>query len=128
MKRLALVVLTLGLVSFSSFASEVELTGPEMNTLLTKISEHDSTPEDVVADVVHILNGGTEGQTISAQIISQKCRIVGRSALVFCQTNIGVESDTEDMETGFDSVYQLETVHLINSMSLLRVSFIPLAG
>lgn len=128
MKKLVLLVITLGLVSFSSFAKTVELSTQESITLLNNISSHQSTPAEVATDLSNILTGGTTEAISRAEVLVQKCSLVGRSALVLCQTQIGVESDVTDEDSGFDSVYQLETVHIMGSMNILRVTFTPIAG
>ena len=128
MKKVAIIVLILGAFSLNSFANEIELNSVEIQKLLENISKDSKTTNEVKADMKHILNGGTEGETTRVAVINQKCKVVGRSMLVLCKTQIGVESDTEDGDSGFDSVYELETVHMLRSMSLVRVSMIPIAG
>lgn len=128
MKKVALIALILGAFGLNSFANEIELSSVEMQKLLENISNDSKTSSEVKADLKLILNGGTEGETIHAEVLGQKCKVVGRSMLVLCKTQIGVESDTEDEDSGFDSVYELETVHMLRSMSIVRVSMNPIAG
>ena len=128
MMKIALLVLTLGLVSFSSFANNVELNDLERTNLLKNMIEYSETPEKIRDSLDYLVNGPRDGETLHAEIMSQKCSVIGRSMLVICRIVIGEESNTEDDDSGFDSVFQLETVHMMNSMSLLRVTFTPLAG
>ena len=128
MKKIVLLALILSVFSFNSIANEIELNSSEMIKLLTNISNDASTSKEVVADMKYIIAGETEGETIHVEVLSQKCKVVGRSMLVLCQTQIGVESDTEDKDSGFDNVYELETVHMMRSMSIMRVTVTPIAG
>lgn len=128
MMKIALLVLTLGLVSLSSFANDRELSELQKNELMRNAIEFKMTPEEAKSALDYLANGPRDGETYYAELMSQKCSVIGRSMLVICRTVIGEESNTEDDDSGFDSVFQLETVHMMRSMDLLRVTFTPLAG
>ena len=128
MMKIALVALCLGLVSLSSFAKDIELNAIEKNTLMNNMISFEKSPDELKQALAYITSGGIDGETYFAKELDQECKFIGRSMLVICKTTIGVESDIEDEDSGFDSIFEVESVHLMRSMSLLRVTLIPLAG
>lgn len=109
-------------------ASEIKLSDEELIIFFKNISKNPSTPEEVVKELSLLLNKNAHEKNMRVKLQNQKCVIEEKSLNVLCLTDIRVESDTDDEDYGFDSVYQLETIHIKSSLEILRVTFIPLAG